>query len=39
MVDDDYVPPISDDDNDDESFNFVIHKVQQMIITLLFHYL
>ena len=28
VVDDDYVPPIGNDDNDDESSNFVIHKVQ-----------
>ena len=28
VVDDDYVLPIGDDDNDDESSNFVIHKVQ-----------
>ena len=28
MVDDDYVPPIGDDDNDDESSNSVFHKVQ-----------
>ena len=28
MVDDDYVPPIGDNDNDDESSNSVIHKVQ-----------
>ena len=27
MVDDDYVPPIGNDDNDDESSNSVIHKV------------
>ena len=27
MVDDDYVPLIGDDDNDDESSNSVIHKV------------
>ena len=27
VVDDDYVPSIGDDDNDDESSNFVIHKV------------
>ena len=28
VVDDDSVPPIGDNDNDDESSNFVIHKVQ-----------
>ena len=28
VIDDDYVPPISDDDNDYESSNSVIHKVQ-----------
>ena len=28
VIDDDYVPPISDDDNDDELFNSLIHKVQ-----------
>ena len=28
MVDDDYIPPIGDDDNDDELYNSVIHKVQ-----------
>jgi len=28
VVDNDYVPPIGDDDNDDESSNSVIHKVQ-----------
>ena len=28
VVDDDYVPPIGDNDNDDESSNSVIHKVQ-----------
>ena len=28
VVDDDYVPPIGDNDNDDESSNFLIHKVQ-----------
>ena len=28
VVDDDYVPPIGDDDNDNESSNSVIHKVQ-----------
>ena len=28
MVDDDYVPSIGDDDNDDESSNSLIHKVQ-----------
>ena len=28
VVDDDYVPPISDDDNDGESSNSLIHKVQ-----------
>lgn len=28
VVDDDYVPSISDNDNDDESSNSVIHKVQ-----------
>ena len=27
VVDDDYVPLIGDDDNDDESSNSVIHKV------------
>ena len=27
VVDDDYLPLIGDDDNDDESSNFVIHKV------------
>ena len=27
VVDDDYVPPIGDNDNDDESSNSVIHKV------------
>ena len=27
VVNDDYVPLIGDDDNDDESFNSVIHKV------------
>ena len=27
MVDDDYLPLIGDDDNDDESSNSVIHKV------------
>ena len=27
MVDDNYMPPIGDDDNDDESSNFVIHKL------------
>ena len=27
VVDDDYVPPIGDDDNYDESSNSVIHKV------------
>ena len=28
VVNDHYVPPIGDDDNDNESSNFVIHKVQ-----------
>ena len=28
VIDNDYVPPIGNDDNDDESSNFVIHKVQ-----------
>ena len=28
VIDDDYVPPISDNDNDYESSNSVIHKVQ-----------
>ena len=28
VVDNDYVPPIGNDDNDDESSNSVIHKVQ-----------
>ena len=28
VVDDDYVPPIGNDDNDDESSNSLIHKVQ-----------
>ena len=28
MVDDDYVPSIGDDDNDDESSNSLIYKVQ-----------
>ena len=28
MVDDDYIPPIGDNDNDDESSNSVIYKVQ-----------
>ena len=28
MLDDDYVPSIGDDDNDDESSNSLIHKVQ-----------
>ena len=28
MVDNDYVPPIGDDDNVDESSNSLIHKVQ-----------
>ena len=28
VVDDDYVPPIGDNDNDDESSNSVIYKVQ-----------
>ena len=28
VVDDDYVPHISDDDNDGESSNSVVHKVQ-----------
>ena len=28
VVDDDYLPPIGEDDNDDESSNSVIHKVQ-----------
>ena len=28
VVDDDYVPPIGDNDNDDELSNSVIHKVQ-----------
>ena len=28
VVDDDYVSPIGDDDNDDESSNSLIHKVQ-----------
>ena len=28
VVDDDYVPPISDDENDVESSNSLIHKVQ-----------
>ena len=28
MVDDNYVPPIGDDDNDDESSNSIIHMVQ-----------
>ena len=28
VVDDDYVPPIGDDENDVESFNSLIHKVQ-----------
>ena len=28
VIDDNYVPPISDDDNDYESSNSVIHKVQ-----------
>ena len=28
VVDDDYVPPIGDDGNDDESSNSLIHKVQ-----------
>ena len=28
VVDDDYVPPIGDDENDVESSNFLIHKVQ-----------
>ena len=28
MVDDDYVPPIGDDENDVESSNSLIHKVQ-----------
>ena len=27
VVDDDYVPPIGDNDNDDESSNSLIHKV------------
>ena len=27
VVDNDYVSPIGDDDNDDESSNFVIHKL------------
>ena len=27
VVDDDYLPLIGDDDNDDESSNFVIHQV------------
>ena len=27
VVDDDYLPPIGEDDNDDESSNSVIHKV------------
>ena len=27
VVDDDYVPRIGDDDNDDESSNFLIHNV------------
>ena len=28
VIDDNYVPPIGDDDNDDELSNSVIHKVQ-----------
>ena len=28
MVDDDYIPPIGDNDNDGESSNSVVHKVQ-----------
>ena len=28
MVDDDYISPIGDNDNDDESSNSLIHKVQ-----------
>ena len=28
VVDNDYVSPIGDDDNDDESSNYLIHKVQ-----------
>ena len=28
VVDDDFVPPIGDNDNDDESFNYLIYKVQ-----------
>ena len=28
VIDDNYVPPIGDDDNDDKSSNSVIHKVQ-----------
>ena len=28
VIDNDYVPPIGDDDNDNESSNSVIHKIQ-----------
>ena len=27
VVDDDYVPPIGDNDNNDKSSNFLVHKV------------